>query len=134
MDVVLAIWLDASIKAHHFVEADVWRQNMSAMRDQYLPASENYVYQDGSGEVIGFFSLCDDSLAAIFVSPSKQGRGVGSALLRHAKSLRILLRLTVYAENKTSVTFYKNAGFKLLAEQVDVHTGQSEYLMQWDGD
>lgn len=132
MDIVLDIWLQASIKAHHFVAADVWQQNLTSMRNQYLPAAENYVYQDESNEVIGFFSLYQDCLAAIFVLPEKQGNGIGSKLLQHAKSLRTFLTLTVYAANEASVGFYLNAGFSRQAEQTDSHTGQPEYLMQWD--
>ena len=36
--------------------------------------------------MVGFVSLLDDVLAAIFVAPTEQGHGIGSALLEHARA------------------------------------------------
>lgn len=45
IDTVLTIWLDASIKAHDFVEAGFWQSQVENMRNIYLPASETWVYE-----------------------------------------------------------------------------------------
>ncbi|OOE78083.1 N-acetyltransferase [Salinivibrio sp. PR6] len=130
IDQVLAIWLSASIKAHDFIESAFWNSKISVMRDVYIPASETLVYE-AEGEVVGFYSLYENNLAAIFVTPGSQGKGLGSALIDDAKSRRESLQLTVYKENKPSIEFYQKHGFTLLGEQIDEHTGHPELIMEY---
>ncbi|MNH09406.1 putative N-acetyltransferase YjaB [compost metagenome] len=130
MDAVLAIWLDASLQAHHFIDPMYWRTNLDAMREIYLPAADNHVLcQDGA--VLGFYSLYEENLAAIFVMPGQQGRGHGKALLSHAKQQRPTLRLQVYQQNRASCDFYLSQGFQIEGEQQDPHTGCTEWVMRW---
>ena len=128
MERVLEIWLSASIKAHDFIDAAYWQSHTATMRDVYIPASETYVLEDQSG-VQGFCSLLGNQLAALFVDPVHQGKGLGKQLLEHAKNLRGELTLAVYKENAPSLAFYRSQGFAVLREQVDAQTGHAEYLM-----
>lgn len=84
--------------------------------------------EDPSG-VLGFCSLLGNQLAALFVDPAHQGKGLGKQLLEHAKNLRGELTLAVYKENAPSLAFYRSQGFAVLREQVDAQTGHAEYLM-----
>lgn len=127
---ILAIWLSASIKAHDFIEPSFWKSKIGEMRDACIPASETVVYETG-GEVVGFYCLYENNLAAIFVAPSSQGKGVGSVLLDDAKNRRERLQLTVYKENAPSIKFYQQHGFTLLEEQIDEHTGHPELVMEY---
>ena len=128
VDQILAIWLSASIKTHNFIESAFWKSKISEMRDVYIPASETLVYE-AEGEVVGFYSLYESNLAAIFVEPGSQGKGFGSVLLDDAKTRRESLQLTVYKENASSIKFYEKHGFTLLGEQIDEHTGHPELIM-----
>lgn len=130
IDQILAIWLSASIKAHTFIESAFWESKVSEMRDVYIPASETLVYE-AEGKVVGFYSLYENNLAAIFVVPSSQGRGLGSALLDDAKDRRNRLQLTVYKENTSSIKFYEKHKFTLRGEQIDEHTGHPELIMEY---
>ena len=125
---VLKIWLDASVIAHDFVKQEFWESRLEEMKNIYLPVAENYVY-DKDGEVKGFFSLFEDTLAAIFVNPDSQGQGIGTKLIAKAKELHSVLKLTVYSKNTKSVKFYKHCGFEIVTEQTDEHTGETEFLM-----
>ena len=129
MEEILAIWLEASIKAHDFIDAGFWKSQVDNMREIYLPAAETYVYESDAG-IAGFCCLAGDTLAAIFVSPASQGRGIGKALLNHAKTLRRQLCLSVYKENTASFNFYLSQGFIVAGEQTDEHTGHPEYIMK----
>ncbi|MGQ7260637.1 GNAT family N-acetyltransferase [Vreelandella sp. V005] len=80
------------------------------MRDLYLPASETQV-MEMSGQVVGFYSLHEYTLAAIFVRPVLQGQGVGTALQEDAKARRKHLQLTVYARNVARHSFLPPARF-----------------------
>ncbi len=128
MEEILSIWLNASIKAHDFIEREFWESKVTDMRDIYLPAAETYVY-DTEGVVKGFISLYNDTLAAIFVSPNIQGKGIGKQLMAKAKKINKNLNLSVYKKNKRSIKFYEQSGFKIVKEQIDENTGHPEILM-----
>lgn len=84
MNDVLNIWLEASIGAHGFVGREFWESRIDDLREKYIPDSDTYVFS-GSGTVKGFFSLHTDSLAAMFVSPDRQDKGIGQQLMNKAK-------------------------------------------------
>ena len=126
---LLTVWLNASILAHNFMPASYWASKIADMRDVYLPVSENCVYEK-DGVVIGFASIYQSSLSALFVSPSQQGKGIGSKLINYIKSKHRSLDLSVYKENKASIAFYQQHGFTCVGEQLDEHTGHPEVLMK----
>lgn len=128
LDQVIDIWLEASIQAHDFVESAFWKAKVKDMREIYIPSAETYVY-DEDGVIKGFAALSGDTLAAIFVAPNCQGSGIGKQLMAKAKEVHELPTLTVYKENRRSIEFYKQRGFKIVREQIDEHTGHPELLM-----
>lgn len=125
-----SVWLEASCEAHDFVPDSFWHSQRSAMQEAYLPAAENYVYEQ-DGDIKGFVSLHETALAALFVMPMSQSRGIGRALLDHAKSLRPMLELHVYCKNARAVRFYETNGFVIVSESEDMHTGEPEWLMRF---
>ena len=126
---VLRIWLAASIEAHDFIDASYWQARVEDMRKVYLPSAESRVFER-EGCILGFYSLCENVLAALFVDPAFQGQGVGSALLDDALKRRAPLSLAVYKSNTKSARFYRSRGFLVVQEQGDPQTGQDEYLMR----
>ena len=130
MQQVLDIWLNASLLAHDFVPVEFWKSRVEDMRSLYLPSSENYVFEDNTG-ILGFLSLYENSLAAIFVNPENQGKGIGKKLIKHAKDMRQELTLSVYAKNLNSIKFYLSCGFIAKDESIDSHTGEKEIIMKW---
>ncbi len=131
IDQVINIWLEASIEAHDFIGADFWKSKVKEMREIYIPSGETYVYEE-EGIIKGFISLHNETLAAIFVSPEFQGKGIGRHLMNKAKELRGSLNLTVYRENTDSVKFYEKCGFEIELEQFDEHTGYPELVMKFN--
>lgn len=130
LDPMLAIWLEASCIAHDFIPSSFWEDKMNDMRTLYLPSAENRVYKDDTtGEVVGFISIAGDYIPALFVTPKRQKKGVGQALLDCVKESRDTLSLHVYAENKGSVLFYRKQGFVIAEESIEEHTGHKEYMM-----
>jgi len=119
-----------SLQAHGFIHSDYWSKNKDQMSNKYIPMSETYQVTDGEN-ILGFISLIEDYLAAIFVKPELQGRGIGSLLLNHAMSLRNNLQLKVFCKNIKSVEFYKSKGFSVISESKDNDTGEDELVMQW---
>lgn len=129
-DGVIAVWLETSLVAHCFVPATYWQMHVGEMRDVYLPKSETFVFIDEeSGRIVGFISVVDHYIAALFVLPSFQGRGIGCKLIDAVLGLNDYWELKVYSENRASVRFYKNRGFKSVEERLDGMTGHRELKM-----
>lgn len=64
------------------------------------------------GTPVGILVLDGDDVDWLFVHPDAQGRGVGTALLRHAKSKRPGgLALWVFESNVSAQRFYERHGF-----------------------
>ncbi|MDA0148395.1 N-acetyltransferase [Vibrio sp. LaRot3] len=128
IDQILDIWLEASIKAHDFVAPEFWQSQVANMREIYIPASNTYVFEKDSN-VIGFYSLYENQLAAMFVSPLYQGQGMGKELMAHAKGQCAELTLNVYKDNQAAYKFYLSRGFTIDNQHVCEHTGCAAYSM-----
>jgi GNAT superfamily N-acetyltransferase len=67
-------------------------------------------------EVVGFLGLNGDEVSHLYVEPALQSRGIGTALLDHAKSLRPeRLELWVFQKNEGARRFYERHGFRLVS-------------------
>ncbi|MBB4120025.1 putative acetyltransferase [Mesonia hippocampi] len=125
---LVELWYDASVIAHDFIEKNYWEEKKKEMAEIYIPNSETYVYEQ-AGQIIGFVSLLENYIAAIFVAPAQQGKGVGKALMQFVKQQRKTLTLGVYAKNINSIAFYKKQGFVVVEEKIDEPTGEQELVM-----
>lgn len=130
---ILDIWLDASIIAHPFIEAQFWYSKVADMREIYLPASTTFVFEEQkTGALRGFVSLVENHIAAIFVHPNFQGMGIGKELISLAKQKYSRLLLCVYSKNKSAIEFYRKEGFNLIEEREEDNTGELEMVMEYN--
>jgi len=127
---IVDIWYETSVTAHSFISEKYWESNRELMKTQYLPISETYVALINN-DIAGFISIIDEYLAAIFVRPDTQGKGIGSSLLNHVKSIRNNLQLKVYMKNQKTIEFYKAHGFAVVSESTDNETDENEFIMEW---
>jgi len=64
--------------------------------------------------VLGFAGLSDGWLDHLYIDPNAQGRGLGSALLQHVKTLQPQgFRLWVFQKNAGARRFYERHDFRL---------------------
>lgn len=113
------VWWQSVTATHDFV-ADEDLQAFRPMVREYLASSEPtfHVLESAPGEVAGFIGLSGNHVDALFLAPAQRGRGGGSALLAHARSLRGALTVDVNEQNTSACRFYAARGF--------VVTGRSE--------
>lgn len=131
-DKIMKIWLESSLDSHDFIPASYWQKNFASVRDDYLPGSTTYVWEE-NGEIKAFASLKEeDKLGALFVAASARGRGIGKALMFELQKNHNRLNLQVYSQNKKAVRFYHRCGFQILREDIDTATGAPELLMSWN--
>lgn len=110
------IWLDASLLAHPFVGERRLLEQRALIEDQYLPNAQTLVACIDD-QPCGFISLLDTYIGGIFVSPDRQGLGIGRKLIAHALNLKGALELEVYTQNRRAVAFYAGLGFEELSRR-----------------
>ncbi|WP_220499441.1 GNAT family N-acetyltransferase [Microbispora sp. H10949] len=82
-----------------------------------VPASQVWV-AELHGEIAGFAGLRSGWLDHLYVTPAAQGRGIGTALLGHAKKTNPhVLDLHVFQQNDGARRFYERHGFTLVEER-----------------
>ncbi|MDR6755475.1 putative acetyltransferase [Mycoplana sp. BE70] len=117
-----AIWFDASVRAHSFIGEKRLKEQRVAVETIYLPKAETWVACH-RGEPVGFISLLDTFIGALFVAPERQGLGAGRALVSHALRLKGELCLEVYTANTQALGFYKSLGFEELSRRAQDDEG-----------
>ena len=130
IDKIMNIWLRSTIKAHDFIQKEYWEKNYNIVKDIYIPMAETFVLEDEEC-IKGFISIINNKfIGALFVDIDFQNSGIGKKLINHVTDRYKNLNLAVYKENKKSVDFYINRGFKITKEQINEDSGHNEYIMQ----
>ncbi|MDW8544590.1 MULTISPECIES: GNAT family N-acetyltransferase [Staphylococcus] len=128
--ILIDIWYKGSLQAHNFIDSGYWESQMEEMRGKYIPMSETHVITNQI-KIIGFISMVEDYLAALFIDVAYQNNGAGKELLNFEKEQRNKIQLKVYKENLSAVRFYEKNGFIIKKELTDEQTNKQEYLMEW---
>jgi len=130
MEPVLSIWFRGSVTAHDFIQEEYWASMKTEMRNKYLPMSKTYVI-DQETKIVGFVSMVDNYLAALFIDASQHKKGYGKQLLEFVKKQHETINLRVYQRNANAINFYFKNGFEILKEEIDEATSQKEFSMMW---
>lgn len=114
---LLNIWQRSVRATHHFLKESDIEELLPQLRDNYLPAVELWTAVDTEDSPLGFIGLIENHVEMLFIEPDLRGRGIGRALLDHARSSRKRMSLDVNEQNPEAVGFYLHYGF--------VQTGRS---------
>ena len=126
---LLDVWYQASLIAHSFLSREFLDNERSQIATQWLPVAKTTVYET-EGRVVGFLSLVDNEVGGLFVHPDHQRRGIGRALMDHARRTRPFLELDVFAANTSGRAFYDSYGFELVDRHINQDTGQPELRLR----
>lgn len=131
LDAVMQIWLHGNLDAHAFIPASFWTEHFEMVRDM-LPQAELYVHEnEADRQIDGFIGLTENHIEGIFVAKAARSRGIGKALLNHAKSLKPRLTLSVYQKNERAIAFYQREQFVVQSEGIDEDTNEADIQMLW---
>lgn len=130
---LVEIWYEGSLIAHGFIDKNYWKSQQTKMEEKYIPMSETYVVSNEK-DIVGFVSMMNNYLAALFIDVKHQGGGYGKGLLDFVKRQRENIQLKVYKKNNKAVDFYLKNGFVIKEETLDEQTSEEEYLMEWEKD
>ena len=131
IDAVMDMWLETNISAHDFIPEEYWLGNYNAVKGEYLPKADSFVYEK-SGKLKGFISIMQPSfIGALFVSKDSHNQGVGGELVEFCKSKYGFLDVAVFAQNNQAIGFYEKHGFSKSKEKIDPATSHLEYILEW---
>lgn len=90
---------------------------------------------DGQNGVIAMMTVVDGWIDQLYVDPEHWGRGAGTALIEHAKSLSPGgLDLWTFQSNVRARHFYENHGFAPVGKgSGDNEEGAPDIRYRWDG-
>ena len=120
---LIGVWYDAAQIAHPFWSSEMFNRERRNISENFLKIAETWVFEEEEEQVVGFIALLDNEVGGIFVSPRRQGRGIGRALMDHARASRDHLELDVFEANEIGRAFYDAYGFDIVGERLDKETG-----------
>ena len=129
---LLEAWYSASQVAHPFLDDAFFAQERRNIAAVHLPNAETWVYEL-DGVVVGFIALIGNEVGAIFVDPKFHGQGIGRALMDKARSIREVLELDVFKDNRVGRKFYEKYGFRQVDEHVHEDTGFIQLRLRFNG-
>lgn len=97
----------------------------------YLQAKMDSLYVILDEEPVGIFCLKDGKIGDLYIHPSKQGRGYGTACLRFAVRKCPQLRLSVLSSNHNAIRLYENVGFRFTGRDIPLREGLWEREMRY---
>jgi GNAT superfamily N-acetyltransferase len=100
---------------------------------QMVPEGETWIAED-SGRIVALLTLHGDDLDQFYVAPGYQRRGVGDAMLAHAKRLRPAgLQLWAFQRNTPARRFYEARGFiaKKFTDGASNMEREADVLYEW---
>jgi ribosomal protein S18 acetylase RimI-like enzyme len=81
---------------------------------QVVAQREVWVWEE-EGSIVGFIGLGDATVDYLYVEPEVTGRGIGSALLDHAKArLPDGFSLWTFQQNEGACRFYERHGLRMI--------------------
>ena len=126
---LLDAWYSASQVAHPFLDEGFFEQERRNIADLYLPNAETWVFEL-NGIVVGFIALIGNEVGGIFVDSKFHRKGIGRALMDHAKSIRDVLELDVFKDNRVGRKFYEKYGFSEVNEHLHEESGFMELRLK----
>lgn len=121
---IIKVWQESSKLAHSFLEPDFFVEEVGLIRNVYLPKAATWVFEIGDNSIVGFISMLENEVGALFVKPDYQSQGYGKMLLNFVKDNYKDLYLEVFKKNIDAYQFYSKYGFTPVSERIHVSTNQ----------
>lgn len=102
----------------------IWLKNRSPEGyHKGIKNGEMFIAEE-NGEIAGFGHAIPGQIAAVFVDPAFQGKGVGKLLLEHGLKLALQEKQPVMVESSLNAeNFYKRNGFIKIREDFCIRNG-----------
>jgi len=130
---LIEVW-EASVRAtHDFLTDEEIKQLKSLILEKnYFDAVELKCCKNTQGEIIGFCGVAEKKIEMLFVAPSAQGQGIGSALCQYAVEHQNATKVDVNEQNPRAITFYKKMGFRIVGRSAVDKQGRPYPLLHME--
>src|SRR5699024_9081090 len=126
IDILIDIWYKSSLQAHDFIYSGYWESQIEEMKEKYIPMSETHVITNQT-KIIGFISMVEGYLAALFIDVAYHNNGAGKEILNFEKRRRNKIRVKVYKENLSAVRIYAKKVIIIKLKLTDEQTKKQDY-------
>ena len=130
MEEALRVFRASCIASHPFLKPEFIQKAEQRMRERSLLEFETDVLDDGG--VRAFLCRTNSYIDALFVDPPYQKRGLGKALLDHAKAKSTVIHLSVFAQNPRALKFYQREEFWAVKLNEHHETGETVVQLKWE--
>ena len=130
---VMTIWVKGNFKANSFIEKDYWLEIYNQVKVDFLENFKTYVYVEND-EVLGFISVNENEIKAIFVKEENRGHEIGTKLLNYYRNNleeNAELFVKVFEKNMNGILVFSNLQFKNTKIQLNEQFNEKEYVMTW---
>jgi putative acetyltransferase len=132
-DAVVSIWRATSEVAHPFLSEAFLAAETENVRNVYPKFAEIWVLEN-HGQPIGFMTMIDKEVGAIFLGLACHGQGFGRAMMDFAVSRKGAVSLNVFEANTIGRAFYDRYGFRQTGKYLHEGSGQMTLQMAFTPD
>lgn len=132
-DRLYEIWHGAVKATHNFLSDEQFDEIALIVKNDFLPNVIPEVYVDDHDIPLGFMTMTNNTIDALFIDLEHRGKGIGKAFVHRVKNSHDSLKLEVNEQNPSAHGFYIKMGFvDVLRTEVD-QAGRPFPLiyMQW---
>jgi putative acetyltransferase len=118
------IWQAAVAATHDFVSAEDKVEIAVIVREHYLPTAPLWIAVDEADRPLGFMGMTGSTMDSLFIDPAHHGRGLGRAMVAHARSIAAELKVDVNEQNENAIAFYRRLGFEVVGRSPTDDSGR----------
>lgn len=111
---IMEIWRSAVLATHDFLAREDFKLFERLIPTEFLPQLAVYVMEEDY-TAKAFFSVSEDNLEMLFVSPAESGKGYGKAAVQFVIHHLGVTKVDVNEQNEQAVGFYLKQGYKQIA-------------------
>lgn len=111
---LIKIWEESVRATHDFLPEKEIEELKPLILNNYFDAVVLKCGKNSKGEILGFIGVADYKIEMLFISPSAQGKGVGTALCHYAMEHLGATKVDVNEQNPQAKRFYQKIGFNVI--------------------
>ena len=130
---VMTIWVKGNFKANSFIDRDYWLEIYNDIKIDFLEKWKTYVYTENE-EILGFISIDNNEIKAIFVKENYRGNEIGTKLVNYYRNnLKTGEEIfsKIFKKNMKGIIFFSNLQFNNVKIQLNEKFNETEYIMTW---
>ena len=107
---MLDVWESSVRASHDFLTSSQIDDLKPIVPSAFESADKIAGVRDSAGNVVGFVGVEGNKLEMLFISPTQQGKGIGRALVEHARIELGAKLVDVNEGNEEAKSFYERLG------------------------